>query len=548
MNRIRVFLSALGITKGLGLILLLAFSLRIVGVTYGLPLWLIDDEPPFTLGALQMIQLKTLLPVLHPGAFNVLYYAPYLSYLYLFPFCIILLFKYLFFHGSAALFSSYILSDLSAFFITARVLSVLFGTACVYLIYRISASLFSSTHAGLLAAFLLATSISHIGLSMVARHWMPTIFIFTLTFFILTLPDLEEKKKYIYGALLAGFSAGIDTTALLAVIPIFWWYIFFGKLSLRELVTDKQLWLAAGGFVLLALLPTVLHPGGNGFLHDVTAGTSKSLLGLVQSPFTVFSYALYSEPFLLLCAFVGCGTLLYTNRRLAFFVGAWFLTYLGIFYEVFRLEPRFFIALTPLYALLAGFGIDAFLKRFSVSKKLVLVVLAFPLLIALAFDYRVAMNDTRIQARLYTLAHLTATDRVMVYAPLTRLPGNKASTEELTRIAPDALRKTDTAESMLDIQDRPHALNLYTVASSTFFSALPQYAHKYQYQYFLYGRDIAMGTAESHFGGILDAAEPIVSWTGEDNFSLSHMRYVGNFTELFTNRMLGPTITLYHLP
>ena len=98
-----------------------AFLLRIAGINYGLPLWLIDDEPPFTLAALKMIQLKTLLPVFHLDEFKtVLYYPPYLSYFYLLPFSVLLGIKYLFIGGAISQFINYVVLDLSQFFVIAE--------------------------------------------------------------------------------------------------------------------------------------------------------------------------------------------------------------------------------------------------------------------------------------------------------------------------------------------------------------------------------------------------------------------------------------------
>src|SRR3989344_8778346 len=99
-------------------ILLFSFLVRLAGIGYGLPLWLIDDEPPFTLAALKMIQLKTPLPVFHLDEFKAfLYYPPYLSYLYLFPFSVLLAAKYLFFSGGLDQFLYYVNIDLSPFFL-----------------------------------------------------------------------------------------------------------------------------------------------------------------------------------------------------------------------------------------------------------------------------------------------------------------------------------------------------------------------------------------------------------------------------------------------
>ena len=65
-------------------ILLLALVLRLWGITYGFPLFLVNDETPHVYGALKMIELKTLIPAFHQEEFSkVLYYPPLLSYFFL---------------------------------------------------------------------------------------------------------------------------------------------------------------------------------------------------------------------------------------------------------------------------------------------------------------------------------------------------------------------------------------------------------------------------------------------------------------------------------
>src|SRR3989338_8868905 len=87
----------------LTIILALAALLRLAGVAYGLPFWLVDDEPPFILAALKMLELKTALPFLHATDFQtILYYPPSLSYLFLIPFAPLAGAKPLFFAGPAS--------------------------------------------------------------------------------------------------------------------------------------------------------------------------------------------------------------------------------------------------------------------------------------------------------------------------------------------------------------------------------------------------------------------------------------------------------------
>src|SRR3990167_5475873 len=107
--------------KILFVILVFAFFVRVAGIGYGLPLWLISDESPFTLGALKMIELKTVTPRFHSEEFrSVLYYPPYISYLLLPVFSGILAFKYLTFDGDKISFANYIGSDISILFSLSR--------------------------------------------------------------------------------------------------------------------------------------------------------------------------------------------------------------------------------------------------------------------------------------------------------------------------------------------------------------------------------------------------------------------------------------------
>ncbi|HVU79928.1 MAG TPA: hypothetical protein VHD37_01030, partial [Candidatus Paceibacterota bacterium] len=164
------------------LVLLLALALRLPGVFYGLPLTsLVGDEPSMILGALKMLELHTLVPALHSQEFaTLLYYPPYLSYLFLPFFAAILGVEYFLWGGSHALFASYALSDLSPFFIAARLCVAASSLASVWLVYRVAQALWRSERAALASAFLFATSLLDVGLSAVVRHWVPAAVFFLL--------------------------------------------------------------------------------------------------------------------------------------------------------------------------------------------------------------------------------------------------------------------------------------------------------------------------------------------------------------------------------
>jgi len=544
--------SGLGVLRAhwiLCTILLSAFLVRIVGIGYGLPLWVVADEPPFTLGALQMIQLKTLLPVLHPEAFKILYYAPYLSYLYLAPFIAIVTVKYVVWHSTAALFINTLLTDLSPFFLTARTLSVLFGIGSIFLMYKVGESLFSKT-AGLATSLLMATSITHQGISMIARHWMPTCFFFALVLFFLTRNTLRENRKYLYALLAVGVGMGFDTTAGLGLIPIAGYWLFMSEEPRFFVFTDKLVWLGGVLFVALAALPTVLHPLGNGFLHDVTLTHAKDWGHLLMSPIEALSFVTLSEPVLIGFALIGiCMLAVHVPRKAGWFL-FWFLLYTGTFAFMFRLEPRFFVPLISLYALLGGYAVAVVALRWrtSLPSLLALLLLLIPMIASVRLAVLAYRGDTRELARTWTEQHLTPSDKILVYASLTRLPTQAEAVQELRGIDVSALRKADGADEALARTNLPYALNLSTVASSTFMKELPGYAKKHKYTYVLYEPGYAADPeSATAFAKLTGSTSPLITFTGTDGFSVADSIFTGPLRTLFTGTNLGPTVSVYSL-
>ncbi len=217
--------------KILLLIIGVAFLVRILGINYGLPLWLVADEPPFVFGALKMMELKTLIPALHSDAFKAaLYYPPFLSYFYLIPFSIFLGIKYLFIGGALETFKNIIIADPSGLFLIVRFLTAVLGTATVWLVYKISKNIFKSEAAALLSAGFLAFGFIHSDFSHWGRHWIPVAFIFSLVMYVLSREDFSPKRKYLMASLIAGIGAGVNYQMAISTIFILLWFIFYDHL------------------------------------------------------------------------------------------------------------------------------------------------------------------------------------------------------------------------------------------------------------------------------------------------------------------------------
>src|SRR3989338_3079807 len=336
-------------------ILVFAFLVRVAGIGYGLPLWLIADEPPFTLGALKMIELKTVIPRFHVEEFrSILYYPTYISYFLLTAFSGILAIKYLSFDGDRLSFINYIGSDLSDFFLAARFLNILLAVFSIYLFYGVSRNIFNDEWSGLAASFLLSTSL-HIMLSIAARQWMPISLILLLVLYFLTHPSMSFKKRYFLSILISGIGIGISAISSVALFLVGFYFLLFEEKKLSELFREKFIYFLGIMFVALALVPLAIYPASIGFGGKISLFGEKSLFGLLASPFKFLSPLLFAEPILALMSIFGLLFAFLKNRKIFWLFSLFIIAYSMLFYLLFRFEDRFLTPLIPMIAILAGF-------------------------------------------------------------------------------------------------------------------------------------------------------------------------------------------------
>lgn len=539
------------------LIIAFAFLARLAGINYGLPLWLVGDEPPFTLAALKMIQLKTLLPVLHQEDFKpFLYYPPYLSYLYLLPFTIVIGAQYLFFKGGMDLFTHYVASDTSPYFLIARFINIFLGAVSVWLIYRVAKNIFRREAPALLSAFFLATSLLHQALSMTGRHWTPVSFVVLLSMFFLTQPEWSFKKRYFLSMATVGAGMGVSAIVSLFAIFIISWYFFYEKRKFRDLFREPVLFWAVLIFAVLAVLPVILYPASLGFRPDLTAGNPKTLWGLLSSPALFLKPIFSAEPFLV--AFAAVGLIFSFKRWRGFFWPAAFfiIAYGAAFYVFFRYGHRFILGVLPVLGLLAGYGFAELYQK--LNSRILSSVLAAVLFLPLAASVWLAVlgyrNDSRAQAIRWAEERIPAGAKVLVYANLTRLPSLPAAIAEQRSIDQKSIRKVDEAEARFEINPHGyksfHALNLYTVSNPDFYANFQDYARRRGYQYLITAtRDFLNNPKQ--LGQVLTLtknAKMLKSFgENQDDFSIAESTLNKNPLRLFRLRSLGPEVKIYAL-
>ncbi|MDD5430712.1 MAG: glycosyltransferase family 39 protein [Candidatus Pacebacteria bacterium] len=546
------------ISKPLGIltiILMFAFLVRIAGINYGLPLWVYDDEPPFTLSALKMIQLKSLIPALHMEDFaGILYYPPYLSYLYMPFFSVLVGLKYLSFGGDMGQFADYLGGDLSGFFLIARFLNVLIGVASVWLIYRIAKSIFNSERAGLIASFLTATSLYQILMSSNGRHWLAVSFFILLGLFFLTNRNFSFKKRYGLAILTMGAGLGVSPIIGLLGPMIIYWYLFYDRKPLKDFFGEKYFYFIIVAFLILAALPAILYPAAFGFRGDLTAKSAKTILGAAESPFLFAEPVALSEPILTLFAVGGLVYLLFKRRSIFWPFLLFIYTYSISFYMFFRYEHRFAILFVPIFAILAAGILDIILSALKnkVLKAVLLLILVAPLVFSVRLGYLMFRDDSRILAINWARENIPAGAKVITYARAGRIPSDKESIGEQRLLDPSSLRKVDIAEEKFGTADGIsfHALNLYLVNNPEFFNNLEKYVSKNKYQYLIATKEDLRKRPEifSHFQNLMDKSELVKYFEGSKiEYSPSMSQIWGSPLYLFGIKELGPATGIYKL-
>lgn len=533
------------------ILLITAALLRIIGIGYGLPLWLVGDEPSFVFGSLKMMELRTLIPALHHSDFiGTFYYTPYLSYLYLFPFAVVAGVKYLFFSGGFAEFTRFLQTDLSHFFLAARLISAALGTATVYVMYRIGKNLFSREDAGLASAAFLGFSFLHVSFSHWARHWVPATFVLSLVLFFLSHPNWSIKKRYLLASLAAGIGMGVTQQVGLVTIFIALWFFLVDRKSLRVL---REWWpsCCVGAFLALTALAYVLWPPG----FYVVAGARESIAEAQKSFFGLFSgfpfhavNMMRGEPALLI--FLALGMMATIRRRCRWACVSWiFITvYFIAFYLFFLHVDRFLLMLYPLLCLFAAEGFIATADALRGRIKIVTMVLPFLVMLAVVIRYDALLlkNDTRIIATRWAEKNIPSDAKIMVLAPIMRLPATSDAIAEQESIDAASLRSVDTAERSFADEffrtPRYHALNLNSVRNVDFLANIEEYIRSHDYEFVMYE---PMLTAE-RVGDAFEAGETIAEFRGYNELRGDAIvnGFGDGWKQVFTAPAIGPDIII----
>jgi hypothetical protein len=394
----------------LGWVLLAGFIVRLVGITYGLPLDLVADESSLIFGAAAMLQLKTLIPASDPAGFAHLHYPPLLPYLNLLVFVPVLVLQYLVGgFTTIAQFKEYLVDHPEVYWVPARLLQVVLGTLTVWLVYRIG-TLAAGRRVGLLAATFLAFSFNHVVLSHMARQWILLVFFMTLIVYLGLAWSLRMSRMVLLGAL-CGLAFGGNVVGLLC------WTLVAGLFAYRHrreglrLALDRRLWASAATALAVAAGFIALH--WPYFVWLFTQGMGSNVTWVLPKSWGGYGAALVFTAKVLLnqeampVVFGILGAVALVGRRAyAPVIGAlaWAAAYLTFLYTSAHMASRFLVPFLPPLCLLAGFGLDWVVGRLpparpGLARALVGCVVLVSLVPVARADWLLTRPDTRQLAK-----------------------------------------------------------------------------------------------------------------------------------------------------
>jgi hypothetical protein len=455
----------------LAVLLAVAVILRLIGIGYGFPLFLVNDEPAIVLGALKMIEFKTLVPAFHEEEFRkVLYYPPFASYVYLAALFPVLLVHYalLGFPGPVA-YADHLAIDPGVVWIAARVITILFSLIVIALAYHLARRVTSSDRAAFFGAAFLSFSYFHLQVSQVVRHWMlASVFLSFAWLAALRIRESDSWKGYSAAGMLTGLAIGVNTSAAIALLPaIIAHFAKRGQTLARSIISTRLLTMVAFA-IGIAAVATLLYPYGltrgegassvSGDFGRRFASLQTKNIGEWASFLMDYARLLVRyEVTIVATAIIGAIALW---RKNLFFVGTLLVvvvTYITALYLFFNGIPRALVFLLPGLAVLAGYGADYSMKWLEnhspahpasilgVPLVVGVVFFAYPIVFDLRYDYLLSRDDTRLVAIQWIREHIPAGSKILMDSQYLRLPNTEEGIRWLEHIDATSLRSQDRA-------------------------------------------------------------------------------------------------------
>jgi hypothetical protein len=486
----------------LGVVLLVGLMLRLAGLTYGLPLNVLGDEFVHVYTAFTFIDDMTL------RALTPLSYVPSLFAILTIPFIAVFgLLGMVFgvFEGVVG-FKEYAILNATNFVLIGRALSILFGVALVYLVYKLARPL-SNEWAALTVAALAALDFWMVHESSKGHFWIPVTALLAWAFLmLLKMSETGRLRHYVAAAssIALGVWMGFFPVVLAPFFVLAHWHTRVKRLS-------YLVWGVGGltaAFLLIAWLNplSIMRQFGRALRSALNAigiealpqfvGPSDNPTEPLQNLYFLMHTLFLDNPFVFV---LGVGGLILLAYRLTWrsfpaqlFIG-FFVLYIGVAMFVWPHPDHRYVLplLVPLlvgtaYLLSVGYEwMCAWSSARTIRAVVVALTVGYSLYVTTSYATLLLQPDTRILALRWIEANVPRGAGVYTHAQYFELPKSREAIEVFANVRPEALRERDRVAATLPDERFPQPS--YFVIDSQYAGPLGTATRDFRYDYVVTG-------------------------------------------------------------
>jgi len=363
------------------LILLVGFAVRFYGIYFDYPFGVtsIWEEPHSMIHLINMIEQRRLLT----GTYS---YGLLLPLLYI-PGLVLRVIYLALAHGLysvAALKTFLITNGMGHIYIVGRWYGVMFGTASIFLVYKISERIFKNRTSAYYAALVHSFSLIPVFLFHWGKLHGPMTFFLLLSFYCALIFDQTKKNKYLYlSSLFAAFSFALHYTGIASIIfPLYAFYINKEGLNFKEFFKAASVFIVSTATLYLANLPGVIKyvKDTYEFYYSKTGLAGVYKVSLIERLTYVFRDTFKVEPIFFIIFFIvlALGFRKIKDKREEKFllIGVLFSFILLITIIVGPHMTRWLVIFIVLVTIYAGGKIPVYLAEKNISAPLKYLILA----------------------------------------------------------------------------------------------------------------------------------------------------------------------------
>ena len=415
------------------LILFSALLVRLYGVNFGLPFIYISDEKTFVSLALKILRTCDLNPHWfgHPG--TTIFYMLALLYIFIF---LVGLITGNFINSSD--FEQIYYQDPTIFYLSGRLLFVLFAILTIFFVYLIASRLFNK-FTGLISASLLAFNSIHVFFSKLIRTDIFMTFLILMVFgFCLKILKNRKVKNYILAGCILGLAVATKYPAVICgvFIIIAWLCTKVWRDIFKVLISG--IFCLLGAFVSSPFLfldfknmlvdvkgeASCLHISGTG------GGCIDNLIWYIKEP-------LYDSFFLIGLILVVLGVIFcffYYSKKEKWLLLVFPFCFLFFITSLSLRWAHWIMPIIPFMCIFAGYGLNCIINLFKqrwtfrLNNLLIFFLIFFTLLplikTSILQGYEMLRKDTRTLAREWVLENIPKGSRLLIEKYTPHLPTN----------------------------------------------------------------------------------------------------------------------------